>query len=715
MLGYTEAELLDGRTFLDITHPDDRARNWELVRPLVEGRLEHFQIEKRYVCKDGRVIWVAVVVTVLRDADGHACRLLAAVQDITTRIKSQQALKESEERVRLAVQAAGVGYWTLDPTTRSCTMDETCARLFELPVIPTEDQVFSRISAEDRDDVRKTFNESLGQGLPYHAEFRVTLPDGSQRWLMGLGASMKDPRTDASLIRGVNIDISAQKVAQEEREKFVSLVRNSSEFIGMCDRKGRVLFLNDAALAMSGYCDAQKAFEIPIWDLFVTDERDFLRRELLERTGISGREEIETRIQDIKSAQLRWMTLTIFPINDMKGMPVGLALMGRDITFRKGIELRLKHADQRKDEFLATLAHELRNPLASISNALQVWPRLEHDSKRSSEIRAMMGRQVDHLKHLIDDLLDVSRISHGKIHLKRERLDLSTLVRQAVESLQKNIEEAGHDLELNLPTEALFVEGDRVRLIQTFTNLIHNAVKYTDSGGKLWVQARAQGEWVEVRVKDSGLGIPVDMLARIFEPFTQVRGTYGSSQGGIGIGLALVRNLIALHDGTINVYSEGVGRGSEFIVRLPRILRDCVVAHEAVPSESARDQIQALRRRRVLVVDDQESLADTLALLLETLGQEARVAYNGVSALEMAKSFRPDVVFSDLAMPGMDGFQLARELRKASGNKATMVAVTGFGQEQDRQRVRDAGFDFHLVKPTTVEDIRQILMPESIL
>ncbi len=714
LLGYTEAELLDGRTFLDLTHPDDRARNWSLVRPLVEGKVDHFRIEKRYLRKDGSVVWVEAGVTALRDSDGNVCRLLAAVQDISARVNAEQALRESEERVRLAVNAAGIGYWTMDPETQSCTMDEICAKLFDVAMTSTKADAVSRIAPEDQQRVLETFDDSLSRGDAYRAEFRVTKADGSQRWLMGLGAAVKDPSDGSSLIRGVNIDITAQKVAEEEREKFVSLARNSSEFIGICDLNGKVLFLNDAALAMSGYCDSNKAFEVQIWELFVEEDRGLIERGILERVLISGREELETRVQDIQTAQVRWIMLTISPVNDTRGLPVGLALVGRDVTFRKNAEEQLRELDRRKDEFLATLAHELRNPLASVSNALQVWPRLEHDPKRLSEIRAIMNRQVAHLKHLIDDLLDVSRISQGKIDLKRERLELPTILQQAVESIREKIDEAGHNLEISLPSEPIFVEGDRVRLTQVFANLIHNAVKYTNPGGELRATVEKQGDFVEIRIKDSGLGIPTDMLDRIFEPFTQVRDTHGRSQGGIGIGLALVRNLVRLHRGTISVHSEGIGKGSEFAVRLPRIMNVDTGTLDISSSQTAKSQPSAMRRLRVLVVDDQESLADTLGFLLEALGQETRVTYDGTSALEIAKGFHPDIVFSDLAMPGMDGFQLVDELRRTPGKRATVVAVTGYGQEQDRQRVRDAGFDFHLVKPTTEQAIREILMPEKV-
>jgi PAS domain S-box-containing protein len=715
MLGYSEAELLDGRTFLDIIHPDDRSRNWQLVAPLLRGEVDHFRIEKRYLRKDGGVVWVNAAVTTLKDANGHTDRLLGAAQDITARVEAEQALRKSEERVRLAVAAAGIGYWTLDPKSGAGTLDNICAQHFNLGSTQTSEEVLARIIPADRERVRTALVDSFSGEHSYHAEFRIAAPDGSQRWLIGIGGALKDPAGTVTGISGVNIDISGRKVAEEEREKFVSLAANSSEFIGICESDGRILFLNEAARAMSGYASFQEAQSGRIWDLFFSEERDFLRRELFERAYTSGREEIETRIRNVATADSRWVMLNVFPIRDTEGQTVGLAVMGRDITERKNAERELTEAARRKDEFLATLAHELRNPLAPISNALQVWPRVAQEPAQLERIRQMMERQVQQLKHLIDDLLDVSRISQGKIQLRRESLDLASVLESAIESVRPAIDEAGHTITVHYPDTPVVIEGDRGRLNQIFGNLIHNSAKYSEAGGLIEVSVQLREPSVEVTVRDSGIGIPREMLAKIFEPFTQIQSSRGKAQGGIGIGLALVKNLVSLHGGAIEAHSEGLGKGSHFIVRLPLTVSTVKSVGNGAISESAHETpAHAVTPHRVLIVDDERSSADTLAMMLETLGQETQVAYNGQSALSIARSFQPEIVFSDIAMPGMDGFQLARELHAATKTTPTLVAVTGYGQEQDRRRTHEAGFQFHLVKPASLGDLREVLISSQL-
>jgi PAS domain S-box-containing protein len=710
MLGYSEEELLAGRTFLDIVHPDDRGRYRELVTPLLNGEVEHFRIEKRYIRKDGGVVWVNVTVTPLRAADGRTDRLLGSSKDITARVEAEQALRQSEERVRLAVAAAGIGYWTLDPKSDVGTFDEICARHFNLGLNTTGDEVLAQIIPVDRERVRRELVDSFSGEHPYHAEFRVLRPDGSYRWLMGLGGALKDSAGNVTKLSGVNIDISGRKIAEEEREKFVSLAKNSSEFIGICDSDGRIVFLNEAARSMSGYSILPEVEAFRIWDLFFAEERDFIKRELFERASVTGREEIETRIRHLVTADSRWVMLNVFPVRDSEGQILGLAVMGRDITERKNAERELAEAARRKDEFLATLAHELRNPLAPISNALQVWSRVAQEPEQLEKIREMMDRQVRQLKHLIDDLLDVSRISRGKIQLRRERLDLLSVLESAIESVRPVIDQARHTLTTHYPSERVVVDGDRGRLNQVFGNLIHNAAKYSEANGRIEVFVVLREPFVEVTVKDSGIGIPVEMLARIFEPFTQIHTSREMAQGGIGIGLALVKNLVALHDGKIEARSEGLGKGSSFVVQLPLALSaERSVGDKAVPADDNEVSALVLGHHRVLIVDDERSSADTLSLMLEALGQETMVAYDAQSALSIARSYHPEIVFSDIAMPGMDGLQLARELRAANGKAPILVAVTGYGQEQDRRRTYEAGFQFHLVKPTSLTAVREVL------
>jgi signal transduction histidine kinase len=377
-----------------------------------------------------------------------------------------------------------------------------------------------------------------------------------------------------------------------------------------------------------------------------------------------------------------------------------------DIDDRKRAEQGLEEANWRKDQFLATLAHELRNPLAPISNALKVWPLVEQQPEEANRLREMMGRQVQQMVRLIDDLLDVSRITRGKIDLRTERLDLGAAVGAAVEALQPFIDARRHELTVVVPAEPLFVEADLGRLVQVFGNLLHNAAKYTNPGGHVWLMAKREDDTAVVTVRDDGCGIPSEMLAGVFEMFAQVDQSFGRSHGGLGIGLTLVKSLVELHGGAVEARSDGPGRGSELIVRLP-----------AAPVERASSESLTLRRllpapspHRVLVVDDVRPSADTLALMLRGLGQAPRVVYDGDSALSAAAEFHPEIAFIDIAMPGMDGYEVARRVRSLLGHEPVLVALTGYGQDEDRRRALAAGFDHHLVKPTSVEALHEILM-----
>ncbi len=369
----------------------------------------------------------------------------------------------------------------------------------------------------------------------------------------------------------------------------------------------------------------------------------------------------------------------------------------------------MREADRRKDAFLATLAHELRNPLAPISNGLQAWPSVEGDPARMEQLRAMMDRQVHQMIRLIDDLMDVSRITRGKIQLRKERVALATLIAGAVESVEPLMHARKHQLTVQLPSEPVWIDGDLVRLTQVFGNILNNAAKYTVQNGIITVTADRQGDWVVVKVRDNGPGIPDHMLSEIFEMFRQVDQTLERSHGGLGIGLTLVKRLVEMHGGTVEARSEGPQRGSELIVTLPAI----VVNPRAVPDglSGTSDSAASMPRHRVLVVDDLPELTESFATLLEVIGQQVFVAYNGPSAIESARVQRPNVAFLDIAMPGMNGYEVARRLRTLPELKGlTLVALTGFGQDEDRRKAAEAGFDHHLTKPSSQQALKDLLL-----
>ena len=377
-------------------------------------------------------------------------------------------------------------------------------------------------------------------------------------------------------------------------------------------------------------------------------------------------------------------------------------------TTASGAEESLKIADRRKDEFLATLAHELRNPLAPISNALEVWPLLEPGSAETDELRGMMQRQVRQMIRLIDDLLDVSRITRGKVELRRAPVDLATVVEGAIEAIRPFIESCRHELVVVLPAQAVTVNGDVGRLMQVFGNLLHNAAKYTGQNGHLWITAKADGEDAVISVRDDGPGIPREMLTGIFEMFRQVDQTLDRAHGGLGIGLTLAKTLVEMHGGVIEAFSEGPGLGSEFVIRLP-LDRP---APETVDGSGQFSFKRHLRPRhlRALVVDDVVPSAKTLALMLNGLGQKTWIEHDGPSAIAAIDRFQPDVVFLDIAMPGMDGYSVAQQIRSRQGVQPVLIALTGYGQDEDRQRAAAAGFDHHLVKPASIDQLREVLM-----
>ena len=363
----------------------------------------------------------------------------------------------------------------------------------------------------------------------------------------------------------------------------------------------------------------------------------------------------------------------------------------------------LQEADRRKDEFLATLSHELRNPLAPLRNALHLL-RLGGNGRASAEIHEMMERQVNHMIRLVDDLLEMSRISRGTFELRRERIEVSAVVRHALETSGPLLQEAGHRLMVSLPDEALWVDGDSVRLSQILANLLNNAARYTPAGGEVHVRARREEGCALISVRDNGIGIGPDTLGRIFEMFNRGNQAGRSSEGGLGIGLALARKLAQMHGGTVTAHSDGPALGSEFVVRIPL----AAATREAIAADSSRASAKPVRR--ILVVDDNRDAGESLAMILRFLGSDVRVAHDGPASLEILESFEPDVILLDIGMPGMDGYEVARRIRRDfPGRGATLVALSGWGQEEDKQRSRDSGFDHHLVKPVEIAVLESLL------
>lgn len=430
---------------------------------------------------------------------------------------------------------------------------------------------------------------------------------------------------------------------------------------------------------------------------------------ICSRVARSG---IGERVERFSTMLGRWFDCYVSPANDVAvragdAGPIRVAIVFQEVTARHQAEEALRTADRHKDEFLATLAHELRNPLAPISNALQ-FLRYEHGRRRADRLLAMVERQVRQMVRLIDDLMDVTRISRGKVDLRRAPVLLSEVLDSAMEASQQAFQHKRQQVEIAIAAEPLALDADKARLIQVFSNLLNNAAKYTPPEGRIRLRADREGDEAVVSVRDTGMGIRADHLPRIFEMFSQPHGRNGHTDSGLGIGLAMVRSLVGLHGGAVEAHSEGPGLGSEFVVRLP--LRDGAARDQRTAPRPAVSQAPRLTGRRILVVDDNRDAADSLCQLLDTQGAQATAVYDGAEALAALASLQPHAIVLDLGMPVMDGCEVARRIRRDPALAAIrLIALSGWGQASDREGTRRAGFDHHLTKPANMHELVSLL------
>jgi PAS domain S-box-containing protein len=426
-----------------------------------------------------------------------------------------------------------------------------------------------------------------------------------------------------------------------------------------------------------------------------------IRRVVAERTPL----DIEYRVVK-PDGETRWVVSKgrVYPRGE-RGQPLRMLGVSMDITERKQAEKELQEADRKKDEFLATLAHELRNPLAPMRNAIQILQATGPEQPDLSWAREVLDRQIQVMGRLLEDLLDVSRISRGTLNLRKEPVELASVIDVAVETSRPEIDAKGHKLTIALPSDPIHLDADPVRLAEVFSNLLNNAAKYTDGEGHIELTAVQQGAELVVSVKDTGIGIPADALTRVFELFSQAK-PVGSSFSGLGIGLSLVKQLVEMHGGSIEARSDGPGRGSQFVVRLP--LAESQPVRE--PLRAREDERRFSPRRRVLIADDNRDSADSLAMYLRVKGHQTSTAYDGEEALAAAEAIRPEVVLLDIGMPKLNGYEVCRRIREQPWGRGTLlVALTGWGQKQDQRRSEAAGFDRHLVKPIEPAALTELL------
>ncbi len=623
------------------------------------------------------------------------------------RQRADASLRRSEARLRLALAAARMGIWTLDLTTGTQTRDANLNRLLGLgPAETTQpfEEFLTHVHPDDRETVRASFAASMREGRPLSVEFRVVHPDGSARWLRDQGDVFGDAASGARHMAGACVDVTDQKEAEarvrSSEERLRQILASATDFaIFTLDAARRVTGWSPGAAAVFGYTEGEMIGRSA--DEVFTPE---------DRAAGEPEKEAELARREGRAADERWHVRKggqrFYASGVMTPLVGGFVKVLRDLTDRKRMEDELREADRRKDEFLAMLGHELRNPLAPLLGVMETLQRQSLDANGVARAYAMMERQVGHLSRLVDDLLDVSRITRGLVELRKEPVNVAEMAERAVEMAAPAVEGRGHDLNVSLPRKPVRVEGDAVRLTQVVFNLLNNAAKYTDPGGRIWLTVEREGEQAVVRVRDNGAGMAPSLVPKVFDLFTQGDRMPDRSQGGLGLGLTLVKRLVEMHGGTAEARSAGSGKGSEFTVRLPALPAQ---AEAPQPARATGAPPSAAQVARALVVDDNFDVAESLTWMLEGLAREVKVVHSGQAALDLVGRWRPDVIVCDIGMPEMDGYETCRQLRRLPGlGDVVIAAVSGYGGPEDRRKSQEAGFDRHLVKPigrATLEEL----------
>ena len=666
--------------------------------------------------KDGTECPIDDSAAPIRNEEGHVSGCVLIFRDVTAQRLAERDKANQLHTARLLASIVESSNDAIIRKSLNGTIESWNAAAEQLFGYTAEQAVGQHISIvipperlADEDKIIASLK--LGKRIQHYETERVR-SDG-KRIIVSLTISpIKDESGNVVGASKIVRDITAKKRAETDRQMFVTLVENSTDFIGICDLEGVPFFVNRAGLEMVGLESIEEAKRTAVRDFFFPEDQAKLMDEFFPGVLEQGHGEIEVRFRNFKTGEARWMAYKVVALTDSADEPVAFATVSQDVTERKQLadDLRrlaadLSEADRRKNEFLATLAHELRNPLAPMSNMLEVVKRANGDWEVLKQAHETLERQLGQMVRLVDDLLDLNRVTHDRLELRRSEVELSSVIQQAVEVARPLVDSAGHHLSVDLPDEPIYLDADRDRLAQLFGNLLNNSCKYTKPGGVVSLSAQHVGDEVVVAVKDNGAGIPAEKLESIFDMFMQVDRTSERSQGGLGIGLTLVKRLTEMHGGSIEARSDGEGQGSEFIVRLP-ILNRPVVAEESSSRLASDPQAQ----RRVLIVDDNLDSAESLAMLLEITGNKTYMAHDGLEALEQIEKYRPEVVLLDIGLPRVDGHEVCRRVREKSwGKDIVVIALTGWGQDDDRRKSEEAGFNGHLVKPVDYDKLLELL------
>ena len=698
--------------FAALVHPEDRERVLCTVRSAMAERVPYLN-EFRIVRPNGEVAWVTNRGHASYARDGRPLSVVGTIGDITS-------LKQNATALHAALSASRTGTFHWNILTNALTWDDELDRLFGLmpgSKVRSLDQFISLVHPDDQAGVIAACERCRADGADFDLEYRVILPDGSGiRWLYDRGLTFRDAEGRPAWLTGACVDITARVASDRalalNRARLDYATRLSGVGFWYCDLPFDVLEWDDR---VKDHFFFPPESRITIHDFYarIHEEDRALTRAAIE-TSVNSRTpyDIVYRTVHPTTGAVKWIRALGGTDYASDGTPTHFDGVTVDVTAQKldqqklsvlNDQLRAQH--RLKDEFIATLSHELRNPLSPIRAAANVLASPQLTPAQLHRAREIIERQVTNMSLLLDDLLDVARITQGKLTIQKKSVLVSEVVEAAVEAVRPILNAKRHDLSSSLPAEPVWISADPLRLSQILSNLLTNAAKYSEPQSHIHLAASVQGDGLTLSVKDQGIGIAAESIGGIFEMFSQVEGAQGMADGGLGIGLALVRGLARLHGGDVQAHSAGLGHGSEFIVRLP-VIQPTSMQAAAPEATVAVDTL----RRRVLIADDNQDAAESLCIVLEMAGHDVRVANSGQSALTLAELFRPDTMVLDIGMPDLSGYEVAQRVRQEPWAQSTqLIALTGWGQERDRRRALESGFDDHLTKPVALEVLQALI------
>jgi PAS domain S-box-containing protein len=718
----SESALTTAEFLAELIYPEDAESYGRAIAAMVETG-ERLHYEGRFYRKNDRALrWFEVTGLLRRDPLGNPVRAIGTAADITDRKEIEERLRDTQTRLEATLEAGEVATWIFELAGNTVRLDRNLARLFSGSHadagtrIPAKDYL-KAVHPDDVSQVIAVIQKATETGEPYQASYRLRNAEGNYLSLIARGKVEQDQHGNPQRLAGVIVDVTQQRKIEQalrlSEDRYRALFNSMEEGFCIVDPifdtahrpvDYRILEANPAFEKQAGIAVAPGK---TVRKLLPTLEQHWI--DLIGRVSLTGEAE---RATEYTAALNRWFDVSAFRIG--QGSNRKVAMLFNDISDQKRAEESLRQfaddlakSNRRQSDFLATLAHELRNPLAPIRAGLELM-RMNLDAAATDRIRETIERQVNHLVHLVDELLDIARINSGKIELKKRRVLLRDVLSAAIEISQPVLDAKGHTLAVHDSGEAIWLDADANRLTQIISNLLTNAGKYTPDGGKIDVVVRREDSEVSISVTDNGIGIPAESLPHVFDMFAQVKHAHEYAQGGLGIGLNLVKRLTEKHGGSVAVLSTGEGQGSTFVIRLPLAQRQS----EAIGNEvGAKDNAPcAAPSLKILIVDDNRDAAELLTALLEYQGHNVHVTYDGLAAIDQACKLCPHLVLLDIGMPGLNGYDVAQALRRQPELQHTVLAaVTGWGGQEDQQKARNAGFDYHLTKPIDLKILGDLI------